>query len=460
MEAFDVVIIGGGPAGMAAGHAAADGGATALILEKGVPRADRPDRLGPDSTDAAGILDYWVDMMELDPTTFPDGVVVDILDRAEFIGPNERLTLRSTGLPASYAHFGFCMQRARFDDYLRDRATDAGTVYEVGTAVAEVDLADERHRTHTIHLRDGRAVAARHLILADGPQRQVTGRVLTELLPAAAVEQMATPKTNHIAYQEHRRLPPEVAADLAGSIRFWWGHMPGHTAYPWIFPNDQNTARIGLTMPIGLELRDVESPEQYPLLRSEDTSIPSGAEYIQRLLTMEYGDTYDIETDFPLVESRGKQAGTEVYAISSTRPIDSPTHREVAIVGGAMGATSAFHEGGDHTAIATGRIAGELAAEGTLSGFNPAWREAIEDEVIRNVAMADVVAPYGPADWDRSFRTARRILRVADGYGLFRLRNLLLGVGAIRLLYQYRSAKRALRDGRYVQITADQYTNG
>jgi electron-transferring-flavoprotein dehydrogenase len=460
MEAFDVVIIGGGPAGMAAGHAAARGGADTLIIEKGVPRDDRPDQLGPDSTDAAGILDYWVDMMQLDPAGFPDGVIVDVLDRAEFIGPTESLTLRSTGLPASYEHFGFCMHRARFDDYLRERATEAGAVYEVGTAVADVDLADVGYRMHTIALRDGRSVEAPHLILADGPQRQVTGRVLAELLPAETVEQMATPRTNHIAYQEHRRLPPEVAAELDGSIRFWWGHMPGHTAYPWIFPNDQNTARIGLTMPIGLELADVDAPQQYPLLRPDDTAIPSGAEYIRRLLEMEYGDSYDIDQDFPIVADRGKRAGTETYAISSTRPIDSPTHREVAIVGGAMGATSAFHEGGDHTAIATGRIAGELAAEGTLTGYNPAWKAAIGDEVIRNVAMADVVAPYGPADWDRSFRTARRILRVADGYGLFRLRNLLLGLGAIRLLYAYRSAKRTLRDGRYVQITADQYANG
>jgi len=460
MDTFDVVIIGGGPAGMAAGHAAASGGAAALILEKGVPRDDRPDRLGPDSTDAAGILDYWVDIMQLDPAAFPDGVIVDVLDRAEFIGPTESLTLRSTGLPASYDHFGFCMHRARFDDYLRDRATDAGAVYEVGTAVADVDLADEDQRMHTVALRDGRSVEAPHLILADGPQRQVTGRVLAELLPAATVEQMATPQTNHIAYQEHRRLPPEVAAELSGAIRFWWGHMPGHTAYPWIFPNDQNTARIGLTMPIGLELEAVDAPQQYPLLRPDDTAIPSGAEYVRRLLQMEYGDRYDIEQDFPLVTDRGKRGGTETYAISSTRPIESPTHREVAIVGGAMGATSAFHEGGDHTAIATGRIAGTLAAEGTLSGYNPAWREELGDEVIRNVAMADVVASYGPADWDRSFRTARRILRVADGYGLFRLRNLLLGVGAIRLLYQYRSAKRALRDGRYVQIAAGEYANG
>ncbi|MFW5911253.1 MAG: FAD-dependent oxidoreductase, partial [Halolamina sp.] len=62
MERVDVAIVGGGPAGTAAAHAAAEHGADALVLEKGVPREDR-EGLGPDSTDAAGILDYWVDIM-------------------------------------------------------------------------------------------------------------------------------------------------------------------------------------------------------------------------------------------------------------------------------------------------------------------------------------------------------------------------------------------------------------
>ena len=81
MERVDVAIVGGGPAGMAAAHAAASDGAEALVLEKGVPRADR-ETLGPDSTDAAGILDYWVEIMDIHPEEFPDDVLVQHLDRA------------------------------------------------------------------------------------------------------------------------------------------------------------------------------------------------------------------------------------------------------------------------------------------------------------------------------------------------------------------------------------------
>jgi electron-transferring-flavoprotein dehydrogenase len=460
MERFDVAIVGGGPAGSSAGHAAASAGASAVVLEKGVPRADRPDRLGPDSTDAAGILDYWVDIMGIHPDEMPEDVVLGELDRAEFIGPTESLTMRSTGIESSYDEFGFCMQRARFDDFLRDRAEEAGAAYRVGTSVrgVETDLAATDGPRHRLELADGETVGADFLILADGPQRQVTSGVLDEYLPFDVTERLSTRETNHIAYQEHRRLPEEVFEEVAGAIKFWWGHMPGHTAYPWIFPNDDNVARIGLTMPIGMDIDDVENRDAYPLLRPDDERIPQGKEYIRRLLEMEYGDEYDIEADFPLVEERGKSGGTETYAISSTRPIDSPTAAGIAVVGGAMGATSAFHEGGDHTAVRTGAIAGELAASGDLSPYNDRWKDAIGDEVLRNVAMADVVHDYDPDDWDWAFSTARKLMENSEGYGLFDTSNVRAGFGAARLVTSYKRTKFSFRNGKYVQLTESEYT--
>ncbi|RLM89705.1 NAD(P)/FAD-dependent oxidoreductase [Halobellus sp. Atlit-38R] len=458
MERFDVAVVGGGPAGSAAGHAAASAGASAVVLEKGVPRADRPDRLGPDSTDAAGILDYWVDIMGIHPDEMPDDVVLGELDRAEFIGPNESITLRSTGIESSYDNFGFCMQRARFDDFLRGRAEDAGASYRVGVSVrgVESDHSGGGPR-HCVELASGDAIGADFLILADGPQRQVTTGVLDEYLSFDVTERLSTRQTNHIAYQEHRRLPDEVFEEVAGAIKFWWGYMPGHTAYPWIFPNDDNVARIGLTMPIGMELDDVANPEDYPLLDPDDDRIPQGREYIRRLLEREYGDEYDIEEDFPLVEDRGKSGGTETYAISSTRPIDSPTDAGIAVVGGAMGSTSAFHEGGDHTAVRTGAIAGELAAAGDLSPYNDRWKDAIGDEILRNVAMADVVHDYAPDDWDWAFSTARKLLDNSEGYGLFDTSNISAGFSAARLVTTYKRTKFSFRNGKYVQLSESEY---
>jgi len=377
MERVDVAIVGGGPAGASAAHAAATGGADALVLEKGVPRADR-ERLGPDSTDAAGILDYWVDIMGIHPDEFDEGVVQRDLDRAEFRGPNETAILTSTGIDSSYDRFGYTFQRARFDDWLRERAEAAGAEYHVGESVRGVDTdlsvtpsdatgangGGSDPARHTIELASGESIGADFVVLADGPQRTVTNRVLDEYLPvdAAASERLASRTANHIAYQEYRRVPAEVYEEVNDALVFWWGVMPGETAYPWIFPNDDRVCRIGLTMPIGLDIEEFDK-SAYALLSEDDESIPQGGEYIRRLLEWQYGDEYDIDDAFPLVESAGKRKGTETYPISSTRPIDSPTDAGIAVVGGAMGTTSAFHEGGDHVAVRTGAIAGELAAE-------------------------------------------------------------------------------------------------
>jgi len=453
MEHVDVAVVGGGPAGASAAHAAAEAGASALVFEKGVPRADR-EGLGPDSTDAAGILDYWIDIMGIHPDEFPDGVVLSELDRATFVGPSESCVLHSTGIDSSYDTFGYTFHRARFDDWLRERAEDAGADYRVGASVKDVETELGDDPRHAVKLADGTAVGADYLILADGPQRTVTNRVLDRYLPFPVTDHLGTTTANHIAYQEHRRLPPEVAAELRGSITFWWGYIPGHTAYPWIFPNDDDVARIGLTMPIGLDIDAVADRDSYALLRPEDETIPSGSEYLRRLLEHEYGDEYDVPEDFPLVEARGKSKGTETYPISSTNPVDSPVGAGIAVVGGAMGTTSAFHEGGDHVAVRTGAIAGELAARGDLSGYNTAWKDAIGDEILRNVTMADMVRDYRPADWDHIFRTARKMLAEEEGYRMFE-RKFAAGWDAIKLLLAYRWNKRRHRD--YVSIHASDY---
>ncbi len=461
MKRVDVAIVGGGPAGSSAAHAAASNGASALVLEKGVPRADR-DGLGPDSTDAAGILDYWVDIMGIHPDEMPDDVVLDVLDRAEFIGPHESVTIRSTTIDSSFDHFGYTFHRARFDDWLRQRAEEAGAEYRVKASVKDVETdldatGGEDDPRHTVRTADGTVVGADFLILADGPQRQMTNKILDGFMPEGktVTDRLASTKANHIAYQEHRRFPPELFEEVDGGILFWWGYMPGHTAYPWVFPNDDNVARVGLTMPIGMDLDTIADREKYPLLDPDDERIPSGRVYIRRLLERLYGDEYDVDEDFPLVEDRGKSKGTETYAISSTRPIDSPTAAGIAVTGGAMGATSAFHEGGDHVAVRTGTIAGECVAEGDMTTYNDRWKDAIGSEVTRNVTLADIVHDYGPDDWDRSFKLARKL--ISDDGSFLDASKLSAGVSAMRLLATYKRRKRRFSNGKYVQLTEDEY---
>jgi electron-transferring-flavoprotein dehydrogenase len=279
----------------------------------------------------------------------------------------------------------------------------------------------------------------------------VTGRVLEPLLPEGGFDPMASRTANHIAYQEYREFPEELFE--ADRLKFWWGLIPGHTAYPWVFPNDGRVARVGLTMPIDLDLASVEDREKYRLLSPDDERVPQGATYLRRLLAYAYPD-YDLE-EFPLVTDRGKRDGTETYPISSTRPIESPVAANVAVAGGAMGATSAFHEGGDHVALRTGKIAGLLAANGALRAYNDEWQRAIGEEVLRNVAFADLVAGFGPDDWDRTFSLADSLsqatsVRTAEA--------LSKGPYGAKLFGRYKLTKWRYRKGRYCQIREEEYT--
>ncbi|QGN06574.1 NAD(P)/FAD-dependent oxidoreductase [Halorhabdus sp. CBA1104] len=453
MERTDVVIVGGGPAGSSAARAAANSGADVVLVEKGVPRTDR-DELGPDSTDAAGILDYWVDIMGEHPEDMPADVVLRELDGATFHGPSESVTIENTRIGSSYDGFGFTVDRARFDDWLRSLAEDAGADYRVGTSVTNVESATSGSTpTHRVHLADGTEIEGDALVLADGPQRTVTMDVLDQFLPAerSATDHLAPDQANHIAYQEYRQLPAELFDP--DHIEFWWGVMPGHTAYPWIFPNDDGVARIGLTMPIGMDIEDVADPAAYALLDDEDDAIPPGRVYIRRLLEQQFPE-YELD-DFPIVEDRGKQSGREAYPISSTQPIESPTAANVAVVGGAMGATSAFHEGGDHVAIRTGKIAGELAAEGRMTEYNDAWQRAIGDEVRRNVTFAALVRGMEPNDWDRYFAIINRMLRTD---GSRKRQALSAGLEGIGIYLRYRRKRWSYRGDRYVQLQESTYT--
>ncbi len=401
--------------------------------------------------------------MGIHPDEFPDGVVQQELDCAKFIGPHTAHTLTNTGIDSSYDHFGYTFHRAKFDDWMQERAENAGADYWMGARVRDVQTnpdvraADDEPR-HILTVGNEATVSADFLILADGPQRTVTNRVLDRFLPtnAPASDRLASRNANHIAYQEYRRFPDDVFETLRTAITFWWGWMPGHSAYPWIFPNQDRVCRVGLTMPIGLDIDSIPNREEYKLLRPADDYIPTGETYVRRLLEWQYGDEYDIDADFPIVKSADKSTSTETYPISSMRPIDSPVSAGIAVTGCAMGATSAFHEGGDHVAVRTGSLAGRLAATGNLSTYNDRWKSAIGDEIVRNVTVADIVRDYGPGDWDQIIDAVDVLLAAEPGRRI-RKRTVTASWDVLKLVFAYWRRKWRLKREGYVQIFEDDY---
>jgi hypothetical protein len=76
---------------------------------------------------------------------------------------------------------------------------------------------------------------------------------------------------------------------------------------------------------------------------------------------------------------------------------------DVAVVGGAGGFISAFHEGGDHVAVYTGSLAGELIGDDTqsLRENNSEWKRRYGYEILPNVAFAEVIDDFEPEECDK-----------------------------------------------------------
>jgi len=365
-------------------------------------------------------------------------------------------------MEASYPKFGYTFHRARMDDWLYERATDAGADLRVGTGVKdlETDLraSGPKGPTHTLTLSNGDELEAQYVVLADGPQRRITLDALDQFTaPGRSVsDHLSPPDANHIAYQEYREFPRTVRG-VRGPTQILVGVHARRDRLPVGVPERRH----------GRPRRPDDAHRDGPRRRGESRLLQAPATgrrpdpiwcrvHQPPPRTGVRGDEYDIEEDIPRVEDRGKSKGTETYPISSTRPIESPVGANIAVAGGAMGTTSAFHEGGYHVAVRTGKIAGRLVATDSIANYNDIWKRAIGDEILRNVAFADIVADYGPDDWDWAFDTVNDMQGNGSDNALINKRYT-AGIDAAKILTAYKRQKFKYRDGRYVQLSEADY---
>lgn len=173
-ERFDILIVGGGPAGAAAALRARGLGASVAVVEK-----ERFPR-----TRACG---GWIGPQGVAFVT-EAGLTAKAVGAAEFQG----LRLHSWDLKKSVAVkdsaiAGWIVDRARFDAAMIEAAARAGATVRFGAAAAGVSLRDDQV---LVTLADGAVVAGRVLLIADGAQSP-TAR-LAHLTPAGGMRDVAT----------------------------------------------------------------------------------------------------------------------------------------------------------------------------------------------------------------------------------------------------------------------------
>ena len=307
-NSYDVIVVGGGPAGTMAGAAAAEKGARTLILER-------------DS--AFGI-----------PVRCGEGVGIRQLERFFEVDENliasriEGLIMYSpdgTAVPVASSDLGLVLERVRFDRWLAEKAARAGAHLRTRS---EVDgLVTDNGRVEGVyycHLGKRCKAEAKIVIAADGVESRVArwAGVATQLRPVDLEN----------AYQF-------TLAGLKEDLRFchfFFGNDLAPGGYIWIFPKGDSIANVG----IGVSTKLCDGGTAYRKL--------------EEFVAKRYGK----------VSIVGEAAG----GVPVARPLQKQIRDGLIIAGDAARHTNPLTGGGISAALIGGRHAGEIAASAVDRG--------------------------------------------------------------------------------------------
>ena len=213
-ETFDVVVVGGGPAGATAAADLAGRGLSVLLL-------DRAGRIKP----CGGAIPPRL-MRDFD---IPGDILVARATGARMHSP----AAKQVDMPIGAGFVGM-VDRESFDEWLRERAAEAGAVRRSGTFETLRRDADGRAVLDYRAKADGRvqAVRARSVIGADG--------ALSAVGKQAGVP--GADRVKHVfAYHEIVRTPPAVRGGAEPCDIYYQGEL-SPDFYAWIFPHGETTS--------------------------------------------------------------------------------------------------------------------------------------------------------------------------------------------------------------------------
>ncbi|CAN5866230.1 geranylgeranyl diphosphate reductase [soil metagenome] len=319
VETFDIVVVGGGPAGATAAHDLAGRGHSVLLL-------DRAGRVKPCG---GAIPPRLIKDFEI-----PDELLVAKARSARMVAPSDKCV----DIPIDNGFVGM-VDRDAFDEWLRARAASAGAVRRTGS-FDRLERDDDGVSVVHYQARDGdrksattpACVRARSVIGADGAR----SRVAAQAIPRARETQYV------FAYHEIVRAPavkPAGYDDSRCDVYYQGALSPDF--YGWVFPH-------GDTLSIGTGSAD---------------------------------KGFSLRTAVGNLRTAAGLAGTETLrregAPLPMKPLPRwDNGRDVVIAGDAAGVVAPASGEGIYYAMASGRMAGEAVEQLLTTGDARCLRQA------------------------------------------------------------------------------------
>ena len=214
-ETYDIIVVGGGPAGATAAQITAKAGAQVLLL-------DRAGRIKPcgGAIPPRLILDYEI----------PSHLIVARIDAARIVSPTGRLA----HMPVDGSYVGM-VDRQDFDEFLRCRAAEAGATRVTGSYTHSTRDDDGVLRIH-YELKDGTKDSARTKLAigADGALSKLGRDHIADAHKTKLV----------FAYHEIVERPETAETYAADRCDVYYNARYSPDFYAWVFPHGK-TASIG-----------------------------------------------------------------------------------------------------------------------------------------------------------------------------------------------------------------------